>query len=539
MHKENQVFLYDTTLRDGSQMRGLSFSLEDKINITKRLDRMGIPYIEGGWPGSNPKDCAYFHELKKLNLKSARPVAFGSTRRAGTSVEADANLKALLDAETPTVTLVGKTWVLHVEKVLETTLEENLCMIRESILYMKEQGREVIYDAEHFFDGYRDNPEYALETLKNAALAGADWLVLCDTNGGSLPSFVYKTTQEIRTRFMVPVGVHTHNDSELAVANAIAAVEAGARMVQGTINGYGERCGNANLISLIPIIQTKMGLNCLKEEHMQHLTEFSRFVSEIANINPNPNAPFVGASAFAHKGGIHVAAVEKLTESYEHIPPHLVGNKREIVISELSGRGNIRMLTRESRLNLKGKEREVLDKVKKLESQGFHFEAAEESFELLGRRALDSYHPPFELIDFMVVSEEKNGESPTSQAMVKLNVEDTVLHTAASGNGPVNALDLALRKALIPCYPQLKDVRLIDYKVRILNHEKATGATTRVLIEAAYGEKHWSTVGCSENILKASCQALIDSLEYFLIWQEEQNTIVKGEGELRYAHQTV
>ena len=510
-----QVFLYDTTLRDGAQSEGLSLSLEDKLKIAKELDRFGMNWIEGGWPGSNPKDCAFFERARDLDLKHARLVAFGSTRRRSQKTEDDANLKALLDAHTPTTALVGKTWTLHVTRVLGATPDENLAMIRDSVAFLKDHGKEVVYDAEHFFDGYAADPDYALATLEAAVGAGADWLTLCDTNGGALPWQVSDVVRKVVATFDTPLGVHTHNDAELAVANALAAVEAGCTMVQGTVNGYGERCGNANLCSLIPTLNLKMDQPCVPPAHLPLLTELSRYVSEVANLNPNAHAPYVGRSAFAHKGGIHVAAVEKVSESYEHISPGLVGNKRHIVVSELSGRGNIRTRAGELGLDVAGLETEVLERIKELEHQGFQYEAAEGSFELLTHRMDEDYQPPFKLRDLFVVTERRAGVE-TAEATVKLAIGDEIAHTVAEGIGPVQALDRALRKALLPHFPELECVRLVDYKVRILDTAAATGATTRVLIEAAADEERWTTVGCSANIIEASAQALVDSLELFL-----------------------
>jgi 2-isopropylmalate synthase len=432
-------------------------------------------------------------------------------------VEEDSNLQALLDARTPVVTLVGKTWPLHVTHVLETTLEENLAMISDSVRYMKENGREVVFDAEHFFDGYRADPAYSTEVLKAAAAAGADWIVLCDTNGGSLPAWIREVVTNIKAAVPTRIGIHTHNDGELAVANALAAVEAGATQIQGTINGYGERCGNANLISIVPALQLKMGKRVVEPDRLQKLTELSRTVSEIANLMPDPHAAYVGASAFAHKGGIHVAAVEKIPASYEHVPPESVGNQRHIVVSELSGRGNVRVRAAEMGLQVKGVEATVLAKVKELEAKGFQFEAAEGSFELLVRRGEPGYQAPFEVVDVLTVVEQRRSTHMIAEAMVKVRVGGEVFHTAAEGEGPVNALDLALRKALVPCFPELADVRLVDYKVRILDPAEATLAATRVLIEAACGEERWGTVGCSQNIIEASLQALADSLELHLL----------------------
>jgi 2-isopropylmalate synthase len=515
---DTQVYLFDTTLRDGTQSEGLSLSLEDKLKIAALLDAFGVHYIEGGWPGSNPKDADFFARARSLELRRAKLTAFGSTRKAGVSAAEDPNLRALVAAETPAVSIFGKSWTLHVRHVLETSPEENLAMIADSVAWLKGRGKEVIYDAEHFFDGYRADPAYALATLKAAAQAGADWIVLCDTNGGSLPGWVADVTADIRKALSAPLGIHTHNDGELAVANALAAVEAGCRQVQGTINGYGERCGNANLVSIIPALQLKMGLSAVPAESLARLTDLARTVSEIANLNPDAHAPYVGASAFAHKGGVHVAAVEKLAASYEHVPPDVVGNRRHVVVSELSGRHNVRVKAGELGVAALGRERELLAQVKSLENEGYQFEAAEGSFELLVRRGQPDYVPPFELLDVVVVAQRRHGQAAMiAEATVKLRVGDETVHTAAEGDGPVHALDRALRKALVPHYPELADVRLADYKVRILDPEAATGARTRVLIEAARGEERWSTLGVSKNIIEASGQALADSLELPLL----------------------
>jgi len=511
------VYLFDTTLRDGTQSEGLSLSVEDKLKIATLLDGFGIHYIEGGWPASNPKDSEFFRRARALKLRQAKLTAFGSTRKAGVRGQDDANLRALLEAETPAVAIFGKSWRLHVERVLETTAEENLAMIADSVAFLKENRREVVYDAEHFFDGYRADPAYALSTVEAAARAGADWIVLCDTNGGSLPAWVTRVVGEVRARLGTPLGAHTHNDGEMAVANALAAVEAGCTQVQGTINGYGERCGNANLVSIIPALQLKMGHRCVPAESLTRLTELSRTVSEIANLNPDPHAPYVGVSAFAHKGGVHVAAVEKVAESYEHVPPELVGNRRHAVVSELSGRGNVRVRADALGLDARGQEKEVVATVKELENKGYQFEAAEGSFELLVRRSRKGYRAPFEVLDLVVTAEKRGGGAMLAEATVKLRVGSETVHTAAEGTGPVHALDRALRKALLPHYPGLADVRLADYKVRILDPEAATGARTRVLIEAAHGEERWSTIGVSENIIEASGQALADSLELKLL----------------------
>jgi 2-isopropylmalate synthase len=517
-----QVTLFDTTLRDGTQGEGLSLSVEDKLKIARLLDQFGVHFIEGGWPASNPKDSEFFRRASHLGLRHARLTAFGSTRRAGRPAEDDVNLRGLLEAQTPAVAIFGKSWLLHVARVLGTTPEENLSMIRDSIAFLKRHGKEVVYDAEHFFDGFRADRDYALECVSAAGEAGADWVVLCDTNGGSLPSWVREVVECVRRAVpATPLGIHTHNDGELAVANALAAVEAGCAQVQGTINGYGERCGNANLVSLIPALQVKMGLRCVSDESLARLTDLSRAVAEIANVNPEPRAPYVGASAFAHKGGVHVAAVEKVAASYEHVPPERVGNLRKVVVSELSGRVNVRLRADEMGLDARGCEPLVLARVKELESRGYQFEAAEGSFELLVRRSLPGHAAPFEVLDVVVIAERRRGSAMFAEATVKLRVGDCVVHEVAEGDGPVHALDRALRKALEPLHPGLRDVRLADYKVRILDPESATGARTRVLIEAACGKRRWSTVGVSQNIIEASCEALADSLELYLLREQE------------------
>ncbi|HEX9441275.1 MAG TPA: citramalate synthase [Roseiflexaceae bacterium] len=531
-----QIYLYDTTLRDGAQREGLSLSVEDKLKIARELDVLGVHYIEGGWPGSNPKDAEFFQRIQQVQLRHAKVAAFGSTRHAKNHCADDPNIRALVEAQTPVVTLVGKSSVLHVEKVLETTLDENLKMIADSVAYFKRLGKEVIYDAEHFFDGYKLDSEYALETVMAAARAGADCIVLCDTNGGSLPEQVALAVQCVRERLAIgdwrlagdaqsPVanlqspslGIHTHNDGALAVANALAAVRAGCVQVQGTINGYGERCGNMDLIPLIANLQLKLGYECVAPEQLRRLSEVSHYVAAIANLNPDTHAPYVGRSAFAHKGGIHVAAIAKVAASYQHIEPELVGNELRVVVSELAGRGNVRMRAEALGIALNGNERAVLQRIKELENEGFQFEAAEGSFEMLVRRAAPDYAAPFELLDFTVIVEKRGANNMMSQATVKMRVGGKVMHKAAEGDGPVNALDRAIRKALLPHYPELADVHLVDYKVRIVDEHLGTAARPRVLIESARGEERWSTVGCSENIIEASWQALWDSLELPLL----------------------
>jgi 2-isopropylmalate synthase len=509
--------LYDTTLRDGTQREGLSFSVDDKVKIARRLDELGIHYVEGGWPGSNPKDAEFFRRIRKEPLRHAKVAAFGMTRRAQSACEDDPNLAALLAAETPVVTLVGKSSTLHVDRVLETTRDENLRMIADSVAYCRRLGREVIYDAEHFFDGYRLDPQYALATLRVAADAGADCIVLCDTNGGELPDVVEQRVREVRLAVKAPIGIHPHNDSGLAVANALAAVLAGCDHIQGTINGYGERCGNLDLVPLVATLQLKLGRAVLPPDQLRRLTEVAHFVAAVANLNPDPHAPYVGASAFAHKGGIHVAAVAKLPESYQHIDPALVGNEMRVVVSELSGRHNVRLRADALGLAAGAPETEVLRRVKELEHAGLQFEAADGSFEMLVRRASPTYRPPFELLGFTIVVERRRDGDMTAQAMIQLQVNGDVMHTAAEGAGPVNALDKAVRKALLPHYPELAEVRLVDYKVRIVDQHLGTAAKPRVLLESANGTERWSTMGCSENIIEASWQALRDSLELPLL----------------------
>ncbi|NJK78627.1 MAG: citramalate synthase [Chloroflexaceae bacterium] len=518
-----QILLYDTTLRDGAQREGLSYSCDDKLKIARALDNLGIHYIEGGWPGSNPKDAEFFRAVRHEPLKHARVAAFGSTRRPGSRCDEDANISALVEAQTPVVTLVGKSWTLHVEQVLETTLDENLAMIGESVAYFKALDREVCYDAEHFFDGYRANPAYAMATLEAAYHAGADCLVLCDTNGGSLPDWVRQTVQAVRERLPdASLGIHTHNDGALAVANALAAVQAGCIHVQGTINGYGERCGNMDVIPLIANLQLKLGYTCISAEQLRSLSEVSHYVAAIANLNPDHHAPYVGRSAFAHKGGIHVAAIAKVEESYQHIDPTLVGNQMRVVVSELSGRGNIRMRAQELGLTPGGNERTLVQQIKELENRGFQFEAAEGSFEMLVRRSDPNYQSPFELLDFTVIVEKRGDNQIYSQATTRVRVGDQVMHTAADGDGPVNALDVAIRKALLPYYPQLAEVKLADFKVRIIDEHRGTAAVPRVVIESMRGEERWSTIGASQNIIEASWMALWDSLELPLARDDEQ-----------------
>jgi 2-isopropylmalate synthase len=512
-----QLHLYDTTLRDGTQREGLSLSVDDKLKIARALDGLGVHYIEGGWPGSNPKDAEFFQRIRDAGLAHARVAAFGSTRRAGVRCEDDASLRALVEAETPVVTLVGKSSTLHVERVLETTRDENLRMIGESVAFFKRLGKEVVYDAEHFFDGWALDPDYALGTARAAVDAGADWVVLCDTNGGTLPETVRDVVCAAGDQLRVPLGIHPHNDCGLAVANALAAVQAGCRQVQGTINGYGERCGNVDLIPVVANLQLKLGYDVVPPEQLRRLAELSHFVAAVANLNPDAHAPYVGRSAFAHKGGIHVAAIAKVPESYQHIDPAVVGNELRVVVSEVAGRRNVRLRAEALGISASVSEAQVLQRIKELEHRGFQFEAAEGSFEMLLRRAAPDYRAPFELLDFTVIIEQRAGQTPMAQAVVKLRVGGEVMHTAAEGDGPVNALDRALRKALVPHFPELDEVRLVDYKVRIVDEHLGTAARPRVILESARGAERWSTVGCSENIIEASWLALWDSLELPLL----------------------
>lgn len=512
------IDIYDTTLRDGMQREGISLSVDDKLRVAQRLDDFGVAYIEGGWPGSNPKDAEFFQRVHGLKLRHAKIAAFGATRRKETRPEADANLQALVEAHTPVVTLVGKTWDLHVYDVLETTLEENLAMIRDSIAYLKGVGKEVIYDAEHFFDGYGANSEYALQTLQAAVDGGADLVVLCDTNGGSLPWDVEEIVGVVGKQVAIPLGIHTHDDGGCGTANSLAAVRAGAVHVQGTINGYGERVGNANLCEIIPNLALKLGLSCIPAENLAGLTNLSHYVAEVANLPHDRHYPFVGESAFAHKGGIHVAAVLKNEDSYQHINPTLIGNRRRTVVSELSGRGNILDKSRDYGLDVDNEQaRAVLEQIKHLEAQGFTFESAEGSVSIMLQRLQADYQPPFELVDFTVIVEHRQGRGMLAEAMVKVRVGGQLVHTAAEGNGPVSALDAALRKALEDYYPKLSQVRLSDYKVRILDSDNGTAAAVRVLIDTKNGTRQWSTVGASTNIIEASWRALADSMEYALL----------------------
>jgi 2-isopropylmalate synthase len=515
-----QIWLYDTTLRDGTQAEGISLSVEDKLKVTRLLDDLGVHYIEGGWPGSNPKDMAYFERVRDLDLKHAKITAFGSTCRVGAQPQDDTNIQALMNAGTPVVALVGKSWTLHVTDVLRATPEENLRIIRESVAYLKTQGKEVVYDAEHFFDGYKDDADYALDTLRAAVSGGADVLVLCDTNGGAMPWEIAEIVGEVKIHFPdVALGIHTHNDGGVADASTLAAVRAGAVHVQGTLNGYGERCGNANLCTVIPNLELKMGLRALPEGNLANLMRTAHAAASIANQSPYRHAPYVGRSAFAHKGGIHVAALRRNPSSYQHVDPELLGNTSRVVVSELSGKGNLLSKAEEAGIahaelrNLP----DVLQRIKALEHKGFTFEGADASVEMMLYRSREGYTPPFQMIDFMVVVEHREGRGLFAEATMKLRVGDQVFHTAAEGNGPVNALDAALRKALVPVYPRLAEFDLADYKVHILDGDAGTAATTRVLIDVQNGTRRWSTVGASANIIEASWYALADAVEYGLM----------------------
>ena len=515
------IEIYDTTLRDGAQSEDISFSVEDKLRITEKLDLLGVHYIEGGWPGSNPRDIEYFKKVKKLKLENGLVVAFGSTHRPKKKPEKDETLNSLLEAGTKAVTIFGKTWDFHVREALRVSEEENLDIIHNSVAYLKKHAEKVFFDAEHFFDGYVNNPEYALKCLGAAEAAGADCLVLCDTNGGSITTVVRETVKKVVKNFKTPVGIHVHNDTDCAVANSIIAVEFGVSQVQGTINGFGERCGNANLISIIPNIQFKLGLKCISPEQLRKLRDVSRFVDEIANVRHFKRQPYIGDSAFAHKAGMHVSAIRKHPGTYEHIDPEQVGNARRILISDQAGKSNILRKAEEFGLKLSTDSpqvQEIVRELKDLENQGYQFEGAEASFELLMKKALGLHKTFFNLIGFrLIVEKRKEGEDPLSEATIMLRAGGHIEHTAATGNGPVNALDNALRKALEKFYPQLKEVKLHDDKVRVLTAGRGTTAKVRVLIESGDKENRWGTVGVSENIIEASYQALVDSIEYKLL----------------------
>jgi 2-isopropylmalate synthase len=524
------IFLYDTTLRDGTQGENVTFSAEEKLSIALRLDDIGVHYIEGGWPGSNPRDLEFFELAKRIELKHARLAAFGSTRKPGALPHEDANLNALLRAETPAVTVFGKSWDLHVEQVMNNTLAENLAMIRDSVAYLKQCDREVIYDAEHFFDGYKNNKAYALETVSAALEGGADFIVLCDTNGGTLPfeveAIINALQKEIQTRpanalgkSSLQFGIHTHDDCGLAVANSITAIQQGAVMVHGTINGYGERCGNADLVSIIPILCLKMDRPCLAPDNLKKLKNLSRYVNETANLVPINSRPFVGKSAFAHKGGIHVSAIMKTPRAYEHIDPSQVGNERRVLVSDLAGKSNVEYKAKELGIELGNNgydSRKIVSEIKQLEQEGYQFDVADGSLKILLEKFTDQFTSHFELESFRVTIEKDKNEPCTAQATVKITVGDKNEITAAEGYGPVSALDNALRKALDKFYPDLDTMRLVDFKVRVIDGTRGTAAKVRVLIESRDQNQIWSTIGVSEDIIEASWQALADSFQFKL-----------------------
>ncbi len=512
--------IYDTTLRDGAQAEDVSFSAEDKVRVAQKLDELGVHYIEGGWPGANPKDIEFFRIMKTTPLKHASVIAFGSTRKASDSVQKDQNLQALLAAETKTITLFGKTWSLHVTDALGISLAKNLELIGDSIAHLKSKGRRVFYDAEHFFDGYKTNPEYALNTIRKAVAAGAERVILCDTNGGAMPWEIRAICEVVRQEIKVPLGIHAHNDCEMAVANSLVAIETGIVQVQGTINGIGERCGNANLCSIIPNLELKMRRPALGER-LSHLKDVSGFVTEIANLMPNKHQPYVGDSAFAHKGGVHIHAVLKNALTYEHVDPKRVGNRQRVLVSDYAGRSGLLDKIEAYGIKLSkdhAKVQELIDTLKERENEGYQFEGAEGSFELLMRKAMGTHKPAFQLLGFRVIVEKKQEDGvPLSEATVMVKVGGVVEHTAAVGAGPVNALDHALRKSLEKFYPQLQEVKLLDYKVRVLAANKGTESKVRVLIESGDHKDKWGTVGVSENIIEATWQALADSIEYKLL----------------------
>lgn len=520
------ITIFDTTLRDGTQGEGISLTAEDKVKIALRLDALGVHYIEGGNPGSNSKDIEFFRRIREMNLK-AKLTAFGSTRRKNSSCEQDINLKHLTESGAVAATLVGKTWDFHVHTALQTTLEENLAMIYESLAYVRNRGMEALFDAEHFFDGYKANPEYALAALAKARDAGAAWIVLCDTNGGTLPNEIHEIVSKVVSEINAPIGIHTHNDCELAVANSLAAVAAGARQVQGTINGYGERCGNANLCSVLPNLQLKMGYRAVSDEQIKMLTGVARYVSELANAHLPVNQPYVGNAAFAHKGGIHVSAIMKDSKTYEHIQPELVGNKQRVLVSELAGQSNILSKAQELGLNVNpehAKSRVVIDRIKELEHQGYQFEGADASLELLLRDAFGDTQDIFTVESFKMMVE-KTAAGMVSEAIVKLRVGGQQVYTVAEGNGPVNALDNALRKALMQFYPDINRIHLTDYKVRVLDEKDATAAKVRVLMESTDFKDTWNTVGVSSNVIEASWEALIDSIRYALLGMVKKDAL--------------
>lgn len=530
--KKNKVMIYDTTLRDGSQAEGVSFSSLGKLQLAQRLDQFGVDYIEGGFPGSNPKDMAFFEAAQKETFTHAKIAAFGSTRRKNMRVQDDPIVQGLLKARTPVVTIYGKSWKLHVKDVLRTTAAENLAMVADTVAFLKDKGKEVIFDAEHFFDGYKNDPVYAMQVLSAAEQAGADVLVLCDTNGGCLPHEVFSITESVREATAAPIGIHAHNDGGCGVANAIEAVRAGAIQVQGTMNGYGERCGNANLTTIMPALQLKLGVPCVGKRKLKYLRDLSLFVDDLVNLRSDMRAPFVGHAAFSHKGGAHVNAVQKNPETFEHITPETVGNERHVLVSEVSGGSSILMKAQEvggGAAATKEETAAILKELKELEHKGYTFESADASFRILVQKVLKKHKPFFGLEGFRVVVEKRGADEPCiSEATVKVRVKDTVAHTVAEGDGPVNALDGALRKAISPFFPEVAKVQLADFRVRILDPQEATAATTQVQIESSDGKKTWGTVGVSENIIEASWLALLDSVEYKLFMQEEMRTAKKA-----------
>lgn len=517
-----KIVIYDTTLRDGAQGEGISFSLEDMVKIAKRLDAAGFDYVEGGWPGSNPKHEEFFQAIKSVPMKHAKIAAFGSTRRANLRAEDDPNLLALVESGAPVATIFGKTWDLHTREALRVSLEQNIEMIYDSVKFLKDQGKEVFFDAEHYFDGWRANPDYAIEALKAAAAAGAECVTLCDTNGGSIPSQIEEALNAVFAAVDCPVGIHAHNDSDTAVANTILAVQMGCTQVQGTINGFGERCGNANLISIIPTLRVKLDYDCMSEGTIADLTSLSKYVDEVANVVPNDRQPFVGRSAFAHKAGVHVDAIMKQPLTYEHIRPEQVGNIRRVLVSELAGTSSIVMKAQRYGVDLTKKSPEtrvVLEQIAELENQGYSFEGAEASFELLLQKSVGQYRKLFDLKSFRVMVERRGTDSePTTEATLRVIVDGQEMLTVAEGDGPVHALDNALRKALVPFYPEeLKHIKLTDFKVRVLDAKEATAAGVRVTVASTDGKSSWNTVGVSENVIEASWHALVDSVEYGLL----------------------
>ncbi|RLE14671.1 citramalate synthase [Candidatus Aerophobetes bacterium] len=514
-----RIKIYDTTLRDGTQAAGVSFSLLDKLHISQELDKLGFDYIEGGWPGSNPKDMEFFKRVKSIHFNHAKIAAFGSTRRKNIPVEKDSNIISLLEAETPVVTIFGKSWILHVRRALLTDESENLRMIDDSISFLKRKNREVIFDAEHFFDGYKENPDYALKVLKVAESSGADCIVLCDSNGGSMPYEIDQIVRVVKERINCPLGIHAHNDSGVATANTVIAARIGVEQVQGTINGYGERCGNADLCAVIPNLKLKLDVDCISKEGLRSLTRISRLVSELANLVPFEHQPYVGRFAFTHKGGVHASAISREKKTYEHIDPELVGNKRRVIISELAGKSSVIYKLNERGLGVKNPQvlsKRLIEQIKKLENEGYEFEAANGSFELLVKKNTGDYRKLFNIEGFRVIVEKRENGKLVSEATVKLNINGKQVHTVAEGNGPVNALDKALRKALEDDFPQISQMHLSDYKVRILDAGAGTEAKTRVLIESSDKDDRWGTVGVSPNIIEASFKALLDAVEYKL-----------------------